>query len=463
MTRLIVVGGGVAGVSAAWHAVHDGPSGTEVVLLDAETRLGGKIRTEVVDGEPFDVGADAWLSIHPWFRDWVERLGLGDRIVAARTSDVVLWIDGRLRKLPPGTVLGFPTAILPLLRSGVLSRRGLARAAMEPLLPRRDDPDADVGLGRFVARRFGHEVADRLVDPLLSGVYAGDANLLSLHAAARPVADAAADRGSLLLALRRRRTKAATVAFGQPVAGQPGFRTVRGGLGSVVDRAVEGLGPGAQVRTSAAATRLSRDGDGWRVHLDDGTEVVGDRVILATPGPVTAGLLRDVSPRAVEELGDIRYACAVVIAMSFPSGTTLPAGSGMLVPRTEGRFLKAATWSSQKWPHVAERDGVHLRCSAGRIDDATALDLDDDEVVARALEDLRDAVGLTTAPTFTRVVRWRDALPQYEVGHLDRVARIRAALAEDAPGLAVAGAAYDGVGLPACTKSGLDAAALLLA
>lgn len=459
--RIAVVGGGITGLATAWHLRDH----AEVVLLEATDRLGGQIRSVEVGGTVLDVGADAMLARQPEAIALARDAGFRDEdLVAPMTGRVHLWVRGRLRPLPEATVLGAPSDLVALARSGVLPLPALARAALEPLLPPRHVV-GDRSVADLVGERFGRDVVDLLVEPLLGGVYAGDAGALSAAAAAAPVWAAAQGSRSLLAGLRRHRQRTASA----PGAGTPVFQTLRGGLSRLVDRLADDLGD--RVRRATVVERLRRDGDAWRLTVGDG-EVTADRVVLALPARPAAALLAEVSSAAAHELAGIRTASVAVVALGYDAetGRRLPAGSGLLVPRSEGRLIKAATFSSHKWPHLAPdprgpgpagQPSMFLRASVGRVDDPAGLDLDDDTLADRVEAEVRAATGLAR-PAVTRFVqRWPGALPQYDVGHLTRVERLRHVLRTDAPGVHVAGASLDGLGLAARAREAATLAASL--
>ncbi len=435
--RVAVIGGGLTGLATAWHLRDD----VEVVVHEAGPRPGGQIRTiDVADG-PLDVGADAFLLRQPAGRGLLEALGFDDdEVVTPRTSRVLLWLDRHLRELPAGTVFGVPTDLRALARSGAIGPVDLAYAASERVRPRRQVV-GDRSVSDLVGERFGRGVVERLVEPLLGGVYAGDLARLSAEATLPPVWEAAAGHRSVLDGLRARR-RATSSADG------PVFATVRGGLGRVIERLGTALGD--RVRTDSPVRSLSAREGGVVVHLDDRSEVF-DRVVLAVPPAAAAGLLAADWPALARELAGVRSASVGVVALAYTrrDERALPDASGILVPRTEGRLVKAVTVSSVKWPHLASRGHVLLRASVGRIDDGRALELDDDELVERVDAEVRWALGLR-APARERIVtRWPDALPQYDVGHLARLDRIRHLLTQRPGGLHLGGAIFDGVGLSA--------------
>ncbi len=445
--RVAVVGGGISGLATAWFLAD---AGHEPVVLEAAERLGGKVHTTDLAGQPFDVGADAFLARRPEVVELCSALGLGDELVAPATGQVWLWFDDGLKRLPTGTTLGLPGDLDALAATGVLSSVGLSAARAEAALPPPAiGADEDPPLRGVVAERYGEEVADRLVDPLVSGVYAGDIARLGLRSATPAIAavvdEAAASRTTLTAVLRRRREQASP----DP---RPVFHTLRGGLGRLVDALAERV----EVRTGVAVAALERDGDGW--------QVAGERydaVVVALPPPMAAALLRPHAAEAADRLSAVRVASSVVVALAYPREVELPPGSGMLVPRTSGRVLKAATWSSQKWPHLADRDVTVLRVSAGRIDDPAPVALPRNRLLAATREELAMSLGIEQDPLDVVVAPWRDALPQFDSGHAQAMAAARAD-AESA-GVAVAGATWEGVGLPNCVRSARLAADAVLA
>lgn len=438
MTRLGIVGGGITGLTVAYRAVQ---AGHEVTLWEADERLGGKLHTAELAGHPHDVGADAFLARQPHAERLARELGLGAELVEPAASKVWLWVDGGLRPLPEATFFGIPTSARALARAGVVSRRSVVRTALEPLRPG-TGVTGPVSVAEVVERRLGAEIVDRLVEPLLGGVYAGRADQLDAAATIPPLAALAESGGSLTKGL-------ATVRRAATGSG-PVFRTVTGGLTRLIGALHEAL-PADTVRLGAPVDALRPTGAGWVVSADGDTEV--DEVALTVPAHVGARLLTDVAPTLAEELSGIPYASVAVVSLAYPAASAdrLPEGSGMLVPRSEGRLVKAVTWSSRKWPHVPA-DPFVLRASVGRIDDDRALTLDHDQLVATVVDELATALGLTEQPVDVRVTRWPDALPQYAVGHLARLRRIRDAAVTEAAGLHLAGAAYSGVGIAHCVR-----------
>lgn len=438
MPERVVVGGGITGLAAAWYLQQ---AGATVAVVEADARLGGKIRTEELAGVAVEAGPDTFLARVPWAVDLCRDLGLGEDLVAPATGEAFLWTGGRLLALPRRQVLGVPTAFGPLLRSGVLSRPGVARAALDLVLPPTSF-GADPSVAEVVGRRMGREVVERLVEPLVGGINAGRADRLSLAATARPVSEGAGRHRSLAVGLRR----------APPPPPGPVFLGLAGGLELLVARLASDLHDVRLASPVRAVTR-ARAG-GYRLHLPGEAHVEADAVVVTVPAHAAAGLLSSVSPTAAAALSGIRHASVVTATLAYPpSAIGHPLrGAGMLVPRVDGRLLTACTWSTSKWPALAGSGMVMLRASAGRDGDERALGMGDDEVVRRLHDELAEALGVRGRPAASLVSRWPDGFPQYEVGHQARVAAIEAALAADAPGVLVAGAAYGGLGIAACIE-----------
>jgi oxygen-dependent protoporphyrinogen oxidase len=433
---VVVVGGGVAGLVAARDLA---ATGRDVVLLEGSPQLGGELRSAEVAGLTVDVGAEAMLARRPEGLDLAAEIGADLVHPTPATSGV--WSRGALRTMPR-SLMGVPFDLDQLAASGVLSPEGLARASAETDTP----VDDDVSVGDLVASRLGDELVDRLVEPLLGGVYAGHARRISA-AAAVPQLLAMARRGGLL-------EQAAAV----PVTTAPVFATLPGGMGRLPGLLHEG--GGFEVRTSATVRALRRTTRGWALTVGpaSGPETVeADAVVLATPAAPTARLLGEVVPDAAAELAAVESASVAVVTLAFRARDVpdiLLERSGFLVPPVEQRTIKASTFSFAKWAWVRELDPdlVVLRTSLGRHREEATLQAGDDGLVRVSLADLAAMAGVTARPVATHVQRWGGALPQYAVGHVDKVARIRAAVARQ-PGLAVCGAAYDGVGIPAVIGS----------
>jgi protoporphyrinogen/coproporphyrinogen III oxidase len=438
--HVVVIGGGIAGLAAAYDLSRHGE---QVTVVEAAAYVGGKLRVSEVDGIAVDEGAEQLLQRVPEGVALVRAVGLGDELVSPVRSGAGLVTDGSLRPLPGGTVMGVPGSLASL--RDILTPGELARAAADVVLPERS-VDEDMSVARFVGRRLGRGVVDRLVEPLLGGVYAGRPELLSAQATLPP--QLTSSRGSLLRAVRRMATSAGD--------GSPVFASLRGGLGRLPDALVRAST--VQVVLRRTVRRIERTADGWRVvhgATTDEQAIDCDALVVAVPATPAARLLADVAPTAAAELADIDYASMAIVTTVWREAD-VPSGTGYLVPAIERRPVKAATFTSAKWG-LPTGDRQVIRCSIGRHGDVADLQRDDEELVELAAAELRDRLGFRGKPVASRLSRWGGGLPQYAVGHIDRVRRVREAVAAQ-PGLAVCGAAYDGVGVPACIRSGQLAA-----
>ncbi|MCX5393830.1 protoporphyrinogen oxidase [Streptomyces sp. NBC_00094] len=458
-SHVVVVGGGIAGLAAALRLVG---AGHRVTLLEADDRLGGKLLAGEIAGAPVDLGAESLLARRPEAVALARAVGLGDRLQAPATTTAAVWSRGELIPMPKGHVMGVPGDGQAV--DGLLSEEGVRRIARDRELPPTEIGD-DIAIGAYVADRMGHEVVDRLVEPLLGGVYAGDAYRISMKAAVPALFEAARRHPTLTAAVHAVQQAGAAVpadAAGAATGlGGSVFLGVEGGVGTLpaaVAAAVRAAG--GEILTRTPVTALRRTGPaGWEVVAGDRV-LAADAVVLATPAGPAAALLAEHAPAASAELAEIAYASMALITLAFRRAD-MPAlsGSGFLVPPVDGHTIKASTFSSRKWRWVADGapDLFVLRTSVGRHGEEEQVHREDADLVAASLKDLAAATGLAARPVATTVTRWTGGLPQYPVGHLARVARLREAVSA-LPGLRVAGAAYDGVGIPACVASAHRAA-----
>ena len=493
--HVVIVGGGIAGLAAAYF-LRGEP--VQVTVLEGAARLGGKLAVSDIAGVALDEGAEALLVRRPEGTGLIKDVGLGGQLVTPGTTSSAIWTRGALRPLPQRQFMGVPADLPDLARSGVLSDRGMARARRDLELPA--TPRAgDTPVAAYVGARFGRELVERLVDPLLGGVYAGRSEDLSFEATLGPLAAAArthrslADAAATLLPAPPERDSTPPERDGPPERdappGQaaapprrpPVFTTLAGGLGTLPGAVAQASG--AVIRTRTTVRGLARAATGWRLIAGSAAapeEITADAVLLALPARPASRLLSGVpgTSAAAAALGGIEYASMAIVTLAYPRSRfpairdAVAAGterSGYLVPAVEGRPVKAVTFSTVKWPHVVGLAGLAgsaepvdlIRCSIGRIGEEGLLQRDDRELAALAAADLADEAGAQGAPLDARVTRWGGALPQYTVGHLDRVAAIRAGVAAQ-PGLAVCGAAYDGIGIPACIATARTAAGAIM-
>ena len=450
-----MIGGGIAGLAAAVRLRERAPAGTRITVYEQSAALGGKLRTGRLAGAASELGAEAFLAGDPAGGDsaavaLAHRLGLGPGLRHPAVVPAAIAIDGHLAPVPRGTLVGVPgdlAAVAPVAHPDAWRDRDEGR----PLLA----PGEDVTVGALVRRRLGDEVVDRLVDPMLGGVYAGRADRLSLAATMPTLARAATAQHTLVGAVRAAQARA------RRTPGAPIFATLAGGVGRLVAGAA--AASGAELRLGLPVRELTRTPTGWRLVLGpvpapETADV--DAVILAVPAGPATRLLAGVGIT----LDGPDYASVALVSFAVPDAG-LPALSGFLVPAADGRLVKAATLLTRKWEHLRRPDGIAvIRASVGRYGEEHVLQRDDPELAAAVHGELRALLGTPLgAPIDTHVQRWGGALPQYTPGHLDRIAAVRAALRTRHPTLALAGAAYDGVGIPACVSSGEAAADTVLA
>jgi oxygen-dependent protoporphyrinogen oxidase len=442
--RAAVVGAGIAGLVAARDLQ---AAGAEVTIFDPGSP-GGMVRTSVFAGRRVELGPDAFLTRVPEAVALCAELGLEADLVAPAAGSAALWWGDRLVTMPSGLVLGVPARLGGVARSGLLSPLGLARAALDRVLPA-TRVSGDRSVRQLVASRFGPQVADRLVDPLVGGIHAGVTAELSA-AAPTPQLVAAAGRGRSLMR---------SLAQSTPPAGGPVFLTPRGGLGVLIDRLVEGLTAGGATLEARAVEAVGADGRSLTV---EGQERPYDAVVLAVPATRAAGLL---GPLAPSGLAGITTASVTMVLLAYRSAelTPPPGLSGFLVPRVAGHLMTACSFASTKWPHWSEPGTTLLRVSVGRAGDDRQDRLDDDALLDAVVGEVGTSLHTPARPTTTRVIRWPGAFPQYRVGHLERVDALEADLARRTPSVALAGSSYRGSGLPACIRSGHLAAARVLA
>ncbi|MGW5867845.1 protoporphyrinogen oxidase [Streptomyces sp. NPDC055239] len=461
MRSVIVIGGGISGLAAAWEL----RGKAEVTVLEASDRVGGKLRTGSLAGIPVDEGAESIMAIRPEAVRLAEEVGLGGSLCDPAPAPVTFWTRGALRPLPAGHMMGIPADPAALTGTGLLSDEGLARLAQEEAIPAHPvlTDGTDISIAGYLAPRIGQEAVDRLVEPLLGGIYAGRTDQLSLRSAMPFLAPVAASDESLLATLRRRRDSRSTA----PGPKASVVRGIAGGTGRL-PRAVAAAS-GARVLVHSTALALERTAvNRWRVHAatDRGpTTLDADAVIVALPAPAAATLIGPHSPAAEAELDGVRYAGSAVLTMAFARTGKGPSPhlNGFLVPPVDGRTIKAATVLSHKWAwqRAEAPSKLILRASVGRVGEEHLLDLDDRRLVDSALAELTAALGPLGDLLASKVTRWPQGLPQYEVGHADRVAAIRDAIGK-LPGVELCGALYEGVGVAACVATGRAAAERLL-
>ncbi len=445
-----VVGGGISGLTCARRLDQ---LGVRVIVFEAAPVLGGQIRTAAFAGHLVDTGAEAVHTSAPGMSSLIFELGLTDDLITSNPSMSWLWTERGLRRLPAGVGPAGPQRLLPILNSGMMSIGGLVRAGMEPLVPRRGIGD-DIGVGVFVGQRYGRQVVELFVDPLLGSLHAGDVNRLSLRATTPDLATVADARGSLILRKRGRRNE---LPFS--------FATWVNGLNTLVKRML--VNTQIEVRTSTSINSVTPMSDGrYQLQTTDGLVTEVDAVVLAVPSMIAGDLIRPFAQNSADMLGQVRYASVATAVVAYPRAlirnVRALTGTGLLVPSSRHRLLKAATFLSTKWPHLIDPNYFLVRFSSGRFGERDIDNLDDAALVTRLHSDMQDATGIAVKPSEYHVQRWPTSIPQLEVGHLQLVTKVRTELLSH-PGLALAGASYDGLGIAACVRSGQRAALSCLA
>lgn len=470
MTRIAIVGGGISGLSAAFaleqHRRTTGAS-VEYVLYESSSRFGGVVRTDRIDGCIVEAGPDSYITEKPWATDLCRALGLGDQLIGSNDAQrkTYIVVHGRLVPMPDGLMFMVPTKILPTGMSSLFSWQTKLRMAQELFHPPRaaihDESVAD-----FIGRHYGPEMVDRLADPLLAGVYGGEAANLSVRAVLPRFVEMERTYGSLGKGMLDARKKIRSDARSGPGGSASIFTSLKDGMQSLVETIISRL-TASSLRTNAPVMAIRQEAGGWVVSA--GMQSDGfDGVIVALPAPAAAHVLGMIAAEPSAELAAIPYTSSITVALGYGREVrqSLPPGFGFLVPRSENKRLLAATFVHNKFPHRAPEDRALLRCFFGGVNVEKVWELSDDQIVAVVREELQEilgphVLGLRRDPRFARIYRWKGAMPQYNVGHLERLERIERQR-QQLPGLVFAGNGYSGIGVPDCVRSGQEAAEELM-
>jgi protoporphyrinogen/coproporphyrinogen III oxidase len=462
MKRIAIIGGGVAGLTAAYTIEQKRQSGTPVqyVLFESRVRLGGVLITDRVDGCLVEGGPDSFLTEKTGASELCSKIGLGDQLIGSNDSIRKTYIltKGKLVELPDGLMFMVPTKIMPTVRSPLFSLATKVRMAAEWFRPPHKALE-DETVAQMIERHYGSEMVELLADPLLSGIYGGDASQLSVRAVMPRLADMESKHGSLGRGMIKARKNVAT-AENQPA--RPVFTSLQGGMQQMADTLVARL-DAHSLKKSASVQSVIRQDNGWTVCAGYQTDHF-DAVIIATPAHAAAALLETTDEDLSRELGEIRYSSSVTVALGYDENVrrSLPPGFGFLIPRSEARRMLAATFVHNKFPHRAPENCALIRCFLGGARDEQILQMAEPEIVQLVRNELREIIELNAEPLFARVYKWKSVMAQYSVGHLERVQRIEL-LRQKHPGLALAGNGYNGIGVPDCIRSGAEAASKILA
>lgn len=458
MRRIAVIGGGIAGLSAAFRLEKyrkDHPDSVEYVLFEAKPAWGGVLRTEQVAGCQIEAGPDSFLSEKPWAADLCRELALGNQLIGSNDAErkTYILVNGKLVEIPDGLMFMVPTKILPTVLSPLFSVGTKIRIIREWFhSPQRAEGDETVAA--FVERHYGPEMVDRLADPLLAGIYGGHADQLSMRAVLPRFAEMEGTHGSLGRAMlaARSKTSGSSIQLSRPL-----FTSLVNGMQQMVDALVAKLRPSSlSLRTRVESAR--RDAGVWEIASDLDRKHF-DGVIFAVPAHVAARLLEQVNLPLARELAAINYTSSMTINLGYAGKVraSLPRGFGFLVPRSQGPRMLACTFVHTKFPHRAPSDRALLRCFLAGAGNEELWSGPDEQIVALLRRELREILGLSAEPLFARVYRWDRAMAQYGVGHLERLKRIDE-LRRQTPGLFLAGNGYRGIGVPDCIRSGNEAA-----
>lgn len=460
MKRIAIIGGGISGLSAALALEPYHRSGAlQYVLYEASPRLGGVLVTEHVDGCIVEAGPDSFVSEKPWASDLCREIGLGDQLIGSNDASrkTYILVKGKLVAIPDGLMFMVPTRIIPTILSPLFSKETKLRMAREWFHPPQK-ADADETVASLVERHYGSEMVARLADPMLSGIYGGQASQLSVRAVLPRFAEMEAKHGSLGRAMLAARKQMARTRKGPAKAL---FTSLKDGMQQMVDGIVVRLSTSA-LHPNTGVQTVQRPNGGWLVSAGYASDQF-DAVVVATPAPAAASLLQITNAELASQLLGIGYSSSITVNLGYDRSvrSALPQGFGFLVPRTEGKCLMATTFVHNKFPHRAPEDRALLRCFVGGAGNEQILQLADEEILLMVREDLRQIISLKADPLFTRVYRWKGAMAQYGVGHLERLQRINNLLLK-LPGLALAGNGYRGIGVPDCVRSGQEAAKQVL-
>lgn len=456
--KVVIIGGGISGLSAAYYLARGGAPST---IIESRPRLGGVIQTESVEGCTLEAGPDSFLSVKPAALDLIRELGLADQVIGSNDHLRVTFVrrGGRLVPLPDGLMMMVPTKILPLIATRLVGFRTKIRMGLELLRAPRPMA-ADESVAAFIEEHYGREAVDYLAEPLLSGIYGGNPAELSVSSVLPRFVELAKQYGSLTRGVLAERAKAARTHPKQPPA--PLFRTLRGGLGQMVDAVAASIRGKAEI-CQTRADAVERTAAGFRIRVA-GDWMQADRLVMACEAHSASTLLGGVDSRVGELLGSVPYSSSMTVALGYDSRdfAQLPVGFGFLVPRKERRKLVACTWVGTKFSHRVPDGKLVARCFLGGRDDAAVLQESDQAVLAAVRDELREIAGVTAPVRFSRISRWPTSMAQYTVGHAGRMCELDGRISA-LPGLYLAGNAYQGIGIPDCIRLGRAAAEKILA
>ncbi|MBE4906722.1 protoporphyrinogen oxidase [Bacillus luteolus] len=461
--RVIVIGGGITGLAATYYLQKESKekgNTLDIKLIEASHRLGGKIQTATNDGGyVIEKGPDSFLARKLSASKLIKEVGLGDKLVYNSSGKSYVLVKGRLHPMPGGSIMGIPTQITPFITTGLFSPMGKMRAAADFVLPA-TQTEGDLSLGQFFRRRLGDEVVENLIEPLLSGIYAGDIDNLSLMSTFPQFYQVEQKHGSLIKGMRHATPpKPKTGTEGQEPKGM--FLTISSGLQSLVEKIEEKLDSGSVIK-GIRVEKIEKRHKGYLVHLNNGTVLDADSIILATPHQVTVDILQDY--HFATPLKEMPSTSVATVALAFPEDAIKKDidGTGFVVSRKNDYTITACTWTHKKWPHSTPKGKVLLRCYVGKSGDEAIVDQTDEEIIKVVLDDLTKTMDIDSQPEFTMVTRWKDSMPQYTVGHKERIENLKQHMRDELPGVFLAGSSYSGLGIPDCIDQGEEAVSHVL-
>ena len=459
MKRVVIIGGGIAGLSTAYslveHARLKGVKDLRITIIEKSASLGGNIKTENINGFLVEGGPDCFLSEKPWAMELIKRLGLEASLLPTRKprGKTFVYHKGKLRLLPEGVILMVPTRILPLATSSLISVSGKIRMALEFFIPRRKEK-TDESLGDFVRRRLGREALDKIAEPLVAGVHAGDPETMSVKASFPKFVELEENHGSLIRGMlaRMKQMKAHTLPGAK--SGITMFMTLRRGLIELVSAIVSKL-EGVEIKTNAGAKEVLEKKGSYEVLIDGGPSIEADSVVIAAPAYVASELVKAMDKELSEKLLAIPYVSTATVSIGYKRKDIIHPldGFGFIVPKIEKRKLMAATWSSIKWEGRAPEDSVLIRCFIGGAKNEELVSLSDKDMTDAARSELKEIMGIDAEPVFVRIFRWIKAMPQYTIGHEARVSKIEEITGKHS-GLYLTGSAFRGIGISDTVREG---------
>jgi oxygen-dependent protoporphyrinogen oxidase len=460
--KVIIIGGGIAGLTSAFYLqkiVREQNLPIEIKLIEASHRLGGKMQTLVRDGYTIERGPDSFLARKTSMIKLAEEVGMDDKLVHNSTGKSYVLANEKLHSMPGGSIMGIPTEIGPFITTGLFSVPGKLRAAADFFLSR-SESGKDQSLGEFFRRRLGDEVVDNLIEPLLSGIYAGDIDELSLMATFPQFYEVEQKYRSLIIGMKKSNSSEPNKPE-SITKGKGAFLTFSTGLQSFAEAIEAKLDP-KSILKGHRVDKVLKAGNKYEVYLNNGETMIADSIIAATPHKITQAMFSEYS--LFDPFKSVPSTSVATVTLAFPAEAVRKDinGTGFVVSRNSDYSITACTWTHKKWAHSTPKGKVLLRCYVGRSGDETIVDLSDDRIIKIVLDDLKKTMDITMNPEFAIVSRWIDSMPQYTVGHIQRLATIAEQMKEELPGVFLAGSSYRGVGIPDCIDQGVEAVQAVL-